>query len=131
MSGDTMLAKVSSKNPVVKWDLRNNHPRASLTVRSVCPPKHNSATARRVPCALVGNAGLEQSSHHSARVRAPKSSVSGNPYIWGCWPIIADITEEKERGTASMKTGELTCPSSELKRRSFGSDSREPTLSNV
>jgi hypothetical protein len=38
-------------------------------------------------------------------VSAPNRLVSGSEYICGCWPIIAQTIEEKERGGERRKTG--------------------------
>src|SRR6516165_6159876 len=122
--GWTVLANVSSRRPVVRCDRRHSHPRARLTVVALCSPKHSWATARIVPCDLVGDTFREQSFHHSAMVSAPNNSTSGSPYICGCCPSIAATTEVNERGAARTKSGWRRSAETAalLRRRSIGAE---------
>src|SRR5712691_5182938 len=41
-------------------------------------------------------------SHHCAIVSALNKCSSGSPYIWGCWPSMAETTVVNDRGGARI-----------------------------
>src|SRR5438094_2953834 len=104
ISGRNSSARTSNKYPVQRCSLRRIQPAACFTVVSVCSPKKICAIARNSPC-RIGHSEREQCVHHSLTVRTVKRWVSGSPYICGCWPSIAHVTDENERGDAKRKSG--------------------------
>ena len=104
ISGRNSSARTSNRYAVLKCSLRRIQPAACFTVVSVCSPKKICAIARNNPC-RIGHSEREQCVHHSRTVRKVKRWVSGRPYIFGCWPSIAHVTDENERGDAKTKSG--------------------------